>query len=856
METSNDGVLKELSDNKTGVPEGIGIAEDSGFASIAGSIADSSSKDDSVAVPIAQDVKFLPIDVEQMAVDKGKKRKNLFIDEAKKKAEEEYNNQQREQTYKRLMHLLTKSQFYSSYIIDKINSTDSTKSNKKGRLASKRKVTQESDENVEPGASTVSKRPQRTTRGNKKYDITEYVSADMKKKLTTQKKKKMNLSQEEIESDLNSQSDSEDKDEIEAEFKNPTYFQGILRDYQQEGLKWLKLLYENGVNGILADEMGLGKTIQVIALFCHLLERRQDGPYLIIAPLSTIPNWISEFERFAPNLPVVLFHGSQEARAAAMKKFKVKHKVTETYYTYPILITTYEYPIRERLFMSKFKWRYIVVDEGQRIKNHKCLLVRSLECLKSMNRLLLTGTPLQNNLDELWSLLHFLLPEIFDDLAVFQSWFDAEELQKNDGTEKVLKQEQEKHVLSTLREILKPFMLRREKSDVCLDIPPKKEMIVYAPLTELQHDLYAAVLNHDLQALSKIDEKNLALSEGPALPKRRCRMRNKYCSEYVDVYATADGNSSRSTSPFDDDNDENYDWYRRTPEIDSSANTIAGEKKLDIWRQYTNINERNCEFFIRLRFGNNGLMYKQIVNHPYLLHCPLDASGQPEISENLVKASGKLLVLDAMLKKLKAQGHKVLLFSTMTMILDLIADYLNLRPWQFRMLDGRQAIEVRQENIKAFNEDPDVFLFLISTRAGGVGLNLAGADTVIIYDSDWNPQCDLQAMARCHRIGQTRPVVVYRLCTKGTIDERIINRAAAKRKLEKIIISKETNMELKDANTLLELKRLLETNESEIVSAEKEVYTEAELDKILDRSDLVWPVPKEKSQSAETASSL
>lgn len=223
-----------------------------------------------------------------------------------------------------------------------------------------------------------------------------------------------------------------------------------------------------------------------------------------------------------------------------------------------------------------------------------------------MNRLLLTGTPLQNNLDELWSLLHFLLPEIFDDLAVFQSWFDAEELQQHGGTEKVLKQEQEKQVLSTLREILKPFMLRREKTDVCLDIPPKKELIVYAPLTELQHDLYAAVLNHDLQALSKIDEEQTILPGGPTRPKRRCRMLNKYSSDYTDVYDTTAETSVQSELPTDELNEEDFDWHRRIQATQNRANETSDEKKLNIWRQYTNINARNSEFFIRLRFGNNG----------------------------------------------------------------------------------------------------------------------------------------------------------------------------------------------------------------------------------------------------------
>lgn len=197
-------------------------------------------------------------------------------------------------------------------------------------------------------------------------------------------------------------------------------------------------------------------------------------------------------------------------------------------------------------------------------------------------------------------------------------------------------------------------------------------------------------------------------------------------------------------------------------------------------------------------------------------------------------------MLDRMLKKLSDGGHKVLLFSTMKMILDVVEDYLSMRPWQYLRLDGDVDIDTRKDQIKTFNTDPDYFLFLISTRAGGVGLNLAAADTVIIFDSDWNPQVDIQAMARCHRIGQTRPVVIYRLCTKGTFDEAIVSRAEAKRKLEKLVISKEIeDVSLASKEGLMQLKQLLDSSEQQVANSGKEFLSDEELEKLLDRSDLI-----------------
>ncbi|XP_011256521.1 lymphoid-specific helicase [Camponotus floridanus] len=747
--------------------------------------------------------------------EKKKTRKRRYNEselEKKQLEEKEYNREMHEQRYKRLMHLLNKSQFYSKFLVTKIEKRKNVKKRGKSTI---------NNENIPPS--------KKTKRADlEKYDIQEYIAPEIKKQMQT-KKKKNNLSQEDIEAELSADSDTETKPSI---VQNPAilpkYFHGELYNYQQAGLEWLKVLYENALNGILADEMGLGKTIQVIALICHLIEKKQAGPYLIIAPLSTIPNWLMEFERFAPDIPVVLFYGNKVEREAIRIKIKNSYHVANDYKTQPVVITTYEVPLQETRFLQSLKWRYIIIDEGQRIKNHYCMLVKSLKTMQSMNRLILTGTPLQNNLAELWSLLNFLLPEIFDDLAVFESWFDIKELEE-EGAEKFLKQEEEKHILSSLREILKPFMLRRIKAEVNLKIPPKKELVVYAPLTKLQHDLYKAVLNYDLETLSKIEKPNLIIeSTDGTKPKRQAFLRSKYGS--------TNNNSENEISP-----NTSLNEIKNSNDADECKTTKSkDEQNLSIWKQYTDVTERNRDFLVRIQFQNRVPMYKKIVNHPYLVHCPLDSVGLPKIDNDLIRSSGKLLVLDAMLAKLHARGHKVLLFSTMTMILDMIEDYLSLRDYNYVRLDGRIKIEERKENIKTFNNDPNVFLFLISTRAGGVGLNLASADTVIIYDSDWNPQADIQAMARCHRIGQTKPVVVYRLCTRGTVDETIIKRSEAKRILEKVVISKEwhkTNIFNKDV--VLQLKQLMESKEYKVVTSENEVFTELELNKLLDRSDMI-----------------
>ncbi|POI25179.1 hypothetical protein CIB84_011071 [Bambusicola thoracicus] len=333
-----------------------------------------------------------------------------------------------------------------------------------------------------------------------------------------------------------------------------------------------------------------------------------------------------------------------------------------------------------------------------------CRLIRELKRFNADNKLLLTGTPLQNNLAELWSLLNFLLPDVFDDLKSFESWFDITSI--TETAEDIIAKEKEQNIL---------HMLHQE------------EVVELSPTGR---------------------------------PKRRSRKLVDYCEEH-------------NGSPDDLEKLIN----RTQEEVVKERPVIEVSMPMDSE--------------VNLKLQNIMMLLRKCCNHPYLIEYPLDpATQQFKVDEDLVKNSGKFLLLDRMLPELKKRGHKVLMFSQMTMMLDILMDYCYLRGFKFSRLDGSMSYSDREENMHQFNNDPEVFLFLVSTRAGGLGINLTAADTVIIYDSDWNPQSDLQAQDRCHRIGQTKPVVVYRLVTANTIDQKIVERAAAKRKLEKLIIHK------------------------------------------------------------------
>ncbi|KAH8068258.1 helicase [Aureococcus anophagefferens] len=358
---------------------------------------------------------------------------------------------------------------------------------------------------------------------------------------------------------------------------------GTLKPYQVEGLRWLATLFENGLSGILADEMGLGKTIQVIALIAHIREKNVKGPICVAAPLATLPNWMNEFKKWVPGISALLYHGSKQHRADLRKTAMATSLQNEE--DFPVIVTSYEVCIIDRAPLSHFKFKYLIIDEGQRVKNRDCRLVRELKKLNTENRLLLSGTPIQNTLEELWSLLNFVNPQIFDDLNVFQSWFGFRNIGQETQVDDIIDDESKDRIVTKLHEILRPFLLRRVKSDVLRGVLPDKKEIV------LKDSLIAA----GIPATShEVSEQNMLMNQ------------------------------------------------------------------------------------------------RKNANHPFLFGEPRDANGEfigVATPKALVNAAGKFRLLERILPKLKAQGHKVLLFSQMTELLNIIEDYLRWRDAEIGMME-------------------------------------------------------------------------------------------------------------------------------------------------------------------------
>merc|ERR1719318_746498 len=538
-----------------------------------------------------------------------------------------------------------------------------------------------------------------------------------------------------------------------------------------------------------------------------------------------VPNWVNEFKRFAPKVPCLLYHGNQQERAVLREKLEdtVKCEELDGKEMMQVVVTSYEIAMNDRSTFQNIQWRYIVVDEGHRLKNMNCRLIKELKQYHSANRLLLTGTPLQNNLSELWSLLNFLLPEIFDDLRVFESWFNAKDLHEDkEEMVRIAAQEQQNSILSTLHAILTPFLLRRVKTDVDLQIPPKKEVLVYCPLTERQEVMYRSVVEKTIKDLiEKDDDKKVEV-----LPEKRKRVAVDY-SVFLDE------------REFGNSDDKFEEHIAKLQEYRESLATVTQTKSA-----YSSDMERLSKNEINYCMKSRMMDMRKAVNHPYLIEYPVTEDGAfYDSGPDMVDICGKLAVLDQMLEQLAMGGHKTLIFSQMTKMLDILGDYCNMKKWKFSRLDGSMNFLDRQANIDKFNTDPEHTIFLLSTRAGGLGINLTAADTCIIYDSDWNPQQDLQAQDRCHRIGQTKPVMIYRLVTANTIDQKIVERAAAKRRLEKMIIHRSKF-------------------KAGAVSAgtNGQVFSEEQMDQLLDRSDLAWganphnPVNIEKEKMKKTKS--
>ncbi|KAL3186507.1 hypothetical protein MRX96_027543 [Rhipicephalus microplus] len=478
---------------------------------------------------------------------------------------------------------------------------------------------------------------------------------------------------------------------------------GVLKEYQVKGLEWLVSLYNNNLNGILADEMGLGKTIQTIAVITYLMEKKRiNGPYLIIVPLSTLSNWMLEFDRWAPSVVKVAYKGSPNLRRQLSQQLRSSK--------FNVLITTYEYVIKDKAVLAKIRWKYMIIDEGHRMKNHHCKLTQILNTHYSApHRLLLTGTPLQNKLPELWALLNFLLPSIFKSCNTFEQWFNAPFATTGEKVE--LNEEETILIIRRLHKVLRPFLLRRLKKEVESQLPEKVEYVVKCDMSALQRLLYR-----------HMQTKGVLLTDGSEKDKK--------------------GKGGTKTL----------------------MNTIMQLRKI-------------C---------NHPFMFQHI-EEAYAEH--IGCTGSIVQGPDLYRVSGKFELLDRILPKLRSKQHRVLLFCQMTTLMTIMEDYLTYRGYRYLRLDGTTKAEDRGQLLEMFNaKESPYFIFLLSTRAGGLGLNLQAADTVIIFDSDWNPHQDLQAQDRAHRIGQKNEVRVLRLVTVNSVEERIL--AAAKYKLnldEKVI---------------------------------------------------------------------
>jgi len=527
---------------------------------------------------------------------------------------------------------------------------------------------------------------------------------------------------------------------------------GKLKEYQVKGLEWLVSLYNNNLNGILADEMGLGKTIQTISLITYIMEKKKNmGPFLVIVPLSTLSNWVLEFQKWAPSVVSLSYKGSPAARRA------VQHQIRSGRFN--VLITTYEYVIREKAILSKLRWKYMIIDEGHRMKNHNNKLTFTINTYYSTtHRLLLTGTPLQNKLPELWSLLNFLLPSIFKACDTFEQWFNAPFATTGEKVE--LNEEETILIIRRLHKVLRPFLLRRLKKDVESQLPDKVEYIIKCEMSGLQRALY-----------NQMQEKGIMLTENTGKP----------------------GGAKQGSKAL--------------------MNTIMQLRKL-------------C---------NHPFMFQHI-EESFARHIgmPTDVVNGPD----LYRASGKFELLDRIFPKMQKSGHRILLFCQMTQLMTILEDYLNWRAYKYLRLDGTTKADDRGQMLKEFNSpDSDYFIFILSTRAGGLGLNLQTADTVIIFDSDWNPHQDLQAQDRAHRIGQKNEVRVLRLMTVNSVEERIL--AAARYKLnmdEKVIQAGMFNQRSTGSERQDLLQSILRAEESDD-EEENEVPDDDAINAMIARSD-------------------
>lgn len=744
----------------------------------------------------------------------------------------------------------------------------------------------------------------------------------------------------------------------EVDIEQPKMLNAQLKEYQLKGLNWLVNLYEQGINGILADEMGLGKTVQSISVMAYLAEKYDVwGPYLVVAPASTLHNWEQEIRKFVPQFKVLPYWGTAADRKTLRKFWDRKHKTYKKEASFHVMVTSYQLVVSDVSYFQKMSWQYMILDEAQAIKSSQSSRWKCLLGFHCRNRLLLTGTPIQNNMQELWALLHFIMPSLFDSHDEFSEWF-SKDIESHAQSNTKLNEDQ----LKRLHMILKPFMLRRVKKHVQKELGDKIEMDVFCDLTYRQRAYYSnlrnqisimdliekattgddsdsgtlmnlvmqfrKVCNHpDLferadttsplsvgyfaETASFVREGNnvavaystrslidyelpkLVWQEGGRLYKagndnQKAGFRNKYLNHLMNIWTPDNIRESTAgteafswlrfadTSPAEVCKAGQQDVFTRAVELAGQSDRLGHMRVAFDEPEDQNYTPAQALFQIKRRAGRKplaevtqegildslmnvsrvayddlGLGRLEQAGRPGATAPPVDVvcnsrasnieredtffsipmrralyeptpdeqkafvtqklplekipkSGllpPPDNEKNrftnivvpsmrrFVTDSGKLAKLDELLFKLKEQGHRVLLYFQMTRMIDLMEEYLTYRNYKFCRLDGSTKLEDRRDTVHDFQTRPEIFIFLLSTRAGGLGINLTSADTVIFYDSDWNPTIDSQAMDRAHRLGQTRQVTVYRLITRGTIEERIRKRALQKEEVQRVVIT-------------------------------------------------------------------
>ncbi|KAF2020095.1 hypothetical protein BU24DRAFT_448449 [Aaosphaeria arxii CBS 175.79] len=558
--------------------------------------------------------------------------------------------------------------------------------------------------------------------------------------------------------------------------EQPHGVRATLKPYQLSGLSFLVHLHNNGFSGILGDEMGLGKTLQTLSLFQYLEERDQANgvqseevrPYLVICPLSVLDSWVNEANNWVPDLKILKYHGSvnerirlkrmaqglEDAYGNNIRRSRNSPSGEPETERYKIIVTTYEaFQSDQSWFKHSLAWRYVVLDEGHRIKNGGTQIASALRSISAEFRLILTGTPLQNNLVEMWALLCWLYPNVFtrNTETLFKESFDLTRGKINTQT------------MDDARRLLELIMLRRMKDSpsVNLGLPEKEEVLLYVPLTPMQRFWYTRLLTHVDDAILNEVFCNSQSKEIASIKQE----------QQEDALAT------------------------QLENLEDTKSGITGSHNTHLWGDTAAIIKQSIEQEQRQNKGGSKSAWRKLMNlimqlrkccsHPYLL-----PGAMPEIyypGQHLIRASGKFILLEKLLKhSIFEQGKKVLIFSGFTTSLDFCEDLLELvgdygQKFKYVRLDGATMRARRNLDIRMFNDKKsDYKVMLLSTRAGGLGINLTSAEDVIFLDEDWNPQITLQAEARAHRIGQTNKVTIYKLCTQGTVEEQMMGRIRKK----------------------------------------------------------------------------